>query len=559
MTDRLSLPTRYRRMVEAILREYVPEAEVWAYGSRIQGRSHDGSDLDLVIRSPLLEHLGAELLDLIEAFQESNIPFLVQVHDWAGLPESFHREIERDYVVVQGRISRDGAAHTLYLTKWRNVTLGDLIDIGHGFAFEGKYIHDEPRGDLLLTPGNFAIGGGFKQDKFKYYDGPVEEPYVLEEGDLLVTMTDLSKQADTLGYPAVVPACTDGRRYLHNQRLGKVIPKDTGELHTRFVYYLMCGAKYRHEVLASATGTTVKHTSPNRIRQFRFSLPPLPEQQAIARVLGALDDKIELNRRMNETLEEMARALFKSWFVDFEPVRAKMERRWRRGESLPGLPADLYDLFPDRLVDSELGEIPEGWGVGVLNDSIELLSGGTPKTSAPEYWNGDIPWFTAKDAPRLSDVYVLTTERSITSLGVENSSTKVLPADTTIVTARGTVGRLALLGVPMAMNQTCYGIRGSGRYPDIFTYFRLRSVIEELQAKTHGTIFDTITRETFKFVDCVMPSVRVTIEFEHAVQPMMSQLLGNLKQTHSLVAQRDALLPRLVSGEVGVYSSVAGC
>ena len=168
--------------------------------------------------------------------------------------------IERDYVVVQDRINRDVVAHTVSWTKWRNVTLGDLIDIGHGFAFEGKYIHDEPRGDLLLTPGNFAIGGGFKRDKFKYYDGPVEEAYVLEEGDLLVTMTDLSKQADTLGYPAVVPACTDGRRYLHNQRLGKVIPKDTGELHTRFLYYLMCSAKYRHEVLASATGTTVKHT-----------------------------------------------------------------------------------------------------------------------------------------------------------------------------------------------------------------------------------------------------------------------------------------------------------
>ena len=108
--------------------------------------------------------------------------------------------------------------------EWCDVTLGDLIDIRHGFAFKGKFIHDEPQRDLLLTPGNFAIGGGFKRDRFKYYDGPVEEEYVLQEGDLLVTMTDLSKQSDTLGYPAVVPACTDGRRYLHNQRLGKIVP-----------------------------------------------------------------------------------------------------------------------------------------------------------------------------------------------------------------------------------------------------------------------------------------------------------------------------------------------
>ena len=110
-------------------------------------------------------------------------------------------------------------------SDWREVTLGDLIDIKHGFAFKGASIHDEPQGDVLLTPGNFAIGGGFKGDRFKYYDGSVPEEFVLDEGDLLVTMTDLSKQSDTLGYPALVPASTNGRRYLHNQRLGKVLPK----------------------------------------------------------------------------------------------------------------------------------------------------------------------------------------------------------------------------------------------------------------------------------------------------------------------------------------------
>ena len=229
--------------------------------------------------------------------------------------------VEGDYVVLQK------GAKQAPLGQWREVTLGDLIDIRHGFAFKGQFIHDEPQGDVLLTPRNFAIGGGFKGDKFKYYDGPVDEEYVLQEGDLLVTMTDLSKQSDTLGYPAVVPACTGERRYLHNQRLGKVLPKDTGELHTRYIYYLMCSVEYRHEVLASATGTTVKHTSPDRIRQFKFSLPPLPEQRTIAHILGTLDDKIELNRRMNRTLEEMARAIFKDWFIDFGPTRAKIEGR----------------------------------------------------------------------------------------------------------------------------------------------------------------------------------------------------------------------------------------
>ncbi len=134
----------------------------------------------------------------------------------------------------------------------------------------------EPHGDVLLTPGNFAIGGGFKGDKFKYYDGPVPEEFVLREGDLLVTMTDLSKQADTLGYPAFVPACEPGRRYLHNQRLGKILVKSPDLIDIRFLYYLLCSADYRYEVLASATGTTVKHTSPERIKRFRFLRAPSP-------------------------------------------------------------------------------------------------------------------------------------------------------------------------------------------------------------------------------------------------------------------------------------------
>src|SRR5690606_19086566 len=198
------------------------------------------------------------------------------------------------------------------------------------------------------------------------------DEFVLNEGDLLITMTDLSKQSDTLGFPAFVPPRSDGRRYLHNQRLGKVLVKDGRVLDTKYLHYLLCSADYRHEVLASATGTTVKHTSPDRIRRFSFLRPPISEQRAIAHTLGTLDDKIELNRRMSETLEAMARALFKSWFVDFDPVRAKAEGRD------PGLPKPLADLFPARLVHSELGEIPEGWDVGPLAD-VSTLN--------PEVWS----------------------------------------------------------------------------------------------------------------------------------------------------------------------------
>ncbi len=211
--------------------------------------------------------------------------------------------------------------------EWNETSLAAVMDVKHGFAFPGENIRDEPPGDILLTPGNFAIGGGFKGDKFKYFDGEVPEDYVLKEGELVLTMTDLSKQADTLGYPATVPK-PRGPRFLHNQRLGKVLIRRGAELDRGFLFFLLRTAEYRNEVLASATGPMVKHTSRGRILAHKASIPPLAEQKAIAAVLGALDDKIELNRRMNATLEAMARALFQSWFGDFDPVRA-----WKRGRT----------------------------------------------------------------------------------------------------------------------------------------------------------------------------------------------------------------------------------
>lgn len=188
--------------------------------------------------------------------------------------------------------------------------LADLIEVRHGFAFEGKYFRDESATNILLTPGNVAVGGGFRPGTPKYYDGPVPADFVLAEGDLLVTMTDLSKSGDTLGYPAWVPPAPAGRRYLHNQRLGKILLRPEAPLDPRYLYYVLCSREYRHEVLATATGSTVRHTSPSRIAAYELALPHLDVQQRIAGILGALDDKIALNRRMTETLEGLARTAF---------------------------------------------------------------------------------------------------------------------------------------------------------------------------------------------------------------------------------------------------------
>ena len=216
----------------------------------------------------------------------------------------------------------------------------------------------------------------------------------------------------------------------------------------RFLFYSLLN--HREDFLRIASGGAQRNLSGNLIRRFALNTPPLPEQKAIASILGALDDKIELNRRMNATLEAMARALFQSWFVDFDPVRAKLD-----GRPPTGLDPETAALFPATFQDSPLGHIPQGWEVCPLADKIELLSGGTPKTGEPDYWNGDILWFSVKDTPTETDVWVIHTEKSVTMLGISNSAAQIFPEKTTIITARGTVGKLALTGTLMAMNQSC--------------------------------------------------------------------------------------------------------
>ena len=325
-------------------------------------------------------------------------------------------------------------------------------------------------------------------------------------------------------------------------------------VYTEFIYWFLVQDNIVEYLQMIAESSTSAYPSirPSDLEELKIPLPSLPEQRRIAEVLGALDDKIELNRRANVTLVQMARALFKSWFVDFEPVHAKMGGNRKYSQALPSLPAELYDLFPDRFVSSELGKIPEGWRVGSLADMVQLFSGGTPKTSVAEYWNGNIPLYTAKDAPLPSNVFVVDTGHHISQSGVDNSAAQILPARTTIISALGTVGRMACLARPMAMNQTCYGIRGVDGFPDFFTYWNTRWAVDELRAQAHWNIFDTITRQTFQLVGTVIPPFNLAAAFEAMVSAYMYRILANLRDSSNLASLRGALLPQMMSGGLRV-------
>lgn len=203
--------------------------------------------------------------------------------------------------------------------NWSEVCLDDFIKVKHGYAFKGKYITIDKTSQILVTPGNFNIGGGFKSAKFKYYTADYPDAYTLKENDIVVTMTDLSKESDTLGYSAKVPKSIDGEKYLHNQRVGLVQFKDEN-VDTDFIYWVMRTREYQWFIVGSASGTSIMHTSPDRICEYEFLLPLLTEQKAIASVLSSLDNKIDLLYRQNKTLEGIAETLFRHWFdeLDFE-------------------------------------------------------------------------------------------------------------------------------------------------------------------------------------------------------------------------------------------------
>jgi type I restriction enzyme, S subunit len=422
-------------------------------------------------------------------------------------------------------------------TEWEEVFLeqvADDITVGYVGSMTSEYVDS---GVPFLRSKNIEPYG-IKWDDMCFINRTFHERLkksALSPGDVVIVRTGKPGAATIIPESLPESNCSD-----------IVIVKAGCRLDARFLMYYLNSFAVNY-INAHLVGAVQQHFNVGSARKLKINLPPLSEQKSIARILGVLDDKIELNQKMNQTLEAMAQAIFKSWFVDFDPVRAKMA-----GQQPVGMDEATAALFPDSIEDSELGEIPKGWEVKSFDEIIDFLNGGTPKTSIAEYWDGDIPWFSVRDTPSLSDVFVLKTEKRITALGIEKSPTQILPIGTTIITARGTVGKVAFVGIEMAMNQSCFGIKGKSSYPDIFIYYQLRNFASELQQKSHGSVFDTINRETFKSIKLPLPPTKISLTFDNKINSLFTKIKHNLYQIDTLTLLRDTLLPKLMSGELRV-------
>jgi len=323
---------------------------------------------------------------------------------------------------------------------------------------------------------------------------------------------------------------------------------DRGKADSRYLFYLLLSA--RPQLKGLATGAAQQNLSGELIRQLRFPFPGIDEQRAIARILGTLDDKIELNRRMNETLETIARALFKSWFVDFDPVRAKAEGRD------PSLPKPLADLFPSRLVDSELGDIPEGWRVGSIGELADVVGGSTPSTKEAAYWEkGSHSWATPKDLSGLSVPVLLETGRRITDAGLAQIPSGLLPPGTVLLSSRAPIGYLAIAEVPVAINQGFIAMRPKEGVPSLFLLLWAVFARDDIVSRANGSTFQEISKMNFRPIPLVAPPARVMQAFDEVVRPFYRRIVENERESRALAALRDVLLPKLISGDLRVRDS----
>jgi type I restriction enzyme S subunit len=381
--------------------------------------------------------------------------------------------------------------------------------------------------------GNFHIDSKTPRVSKKVLDRLPE--YVLEEGDIVFARKGGIERC------ALIKKAQSGW-FLGSDGIRLRPPKACDP---RFLAYALQTQMVKDWLVQNSTGSTMASLNQSTIGRLPIVMPNLRDQRSVADSLECLDDRIALLRETNATLEAIAQALFKSWFVDFDPVYAKQQ-----GIAPAGMDDATAALFPDGFEESALGLVPKGWGIGSILEIASLLSGGTPKTDRPDYWGGDIQWASAKDVSQSAASVLIGTERTITQAGVDNSATRIIPALATVVVARGaTTGRLVMLGTAMAMNQTCYALTSKHGVPVYLNLLFQRQVGSLLNA-AHGSIFDTITTSTFSNSQCIQPPVELMSRFETIARALIDRVVNNVRSAQTLATLRDTLLPRLISGQL---------
>lgn len=339
-----------------------------------------------------------------------------------------------------------------------------------------------------------------------------------------------------------------------NQQINSIII-DTNIADSLYVYYAFCGRKQEFLTLGMA-GSTMPILNKTAFANLEISLPPLDEQKRIAEILGAFDDKIELLQKQNKTLEDMAKAIFKSWFVDFDVVKAK-----QRGDSKADimqeyhLTEELYALFPSSFEDSSLGPIPTGWEVKMIQDLAKVVAGGTPSTKESSFFAPSgtaVAWLTPKDLSGYPYKYISCGQTDITQAGLDNSSAQLMPANSIVFSSRAPIGYIAISSGQITTNQGFKSLVPYKVYYTEFLYHYLcynKYMIENLGT---GSTFKEVSGSVMKGIPLYVPNEKILEKFENHNAIINTKLKNNQKQIQTLTELRNSLLPRLISGKIRV-------
>ena len=508
----IDITTEQSKIVLGLLERHLPNTTAWVYGSRAKWTSRPQSDLDVVVFATPKQN--GRVSDLRQAFEESNLPFRVDLFVWDAVPEQFRGHIKQDHVVLIEREERSVTG------EWsRNSFDQILIESVRNGVYKKKEFHG--RGVKIVNMGELFAHSRLRAVPMRRVEISESEAerFLIAKGDLLFARRSLV--AEGAGKCCAVLEVDEPTTF--ESSIIRARPDKT-KADFLYLYYFFNSLSGLHQLDTIRRQVAVAGITGGDLANLEIPVPPLPEQRAIAHILGTLDDKIELNRRMNETLEAMARALFKSWFVDFDPVRAKMEGRDH------GLPKHIADLFPDRFVDSELGEIPEGWAVKALGDLFELAYGKALKANSrhrgnvPVYGsNGKVGWHDKK----LVQGPGIVVGRKGNPGVVTWVATDFFPIDTTFYV------------VPKDSNLNLY-----------FLFYALKG--QDLPSIAADSVVPGLNRHLACMNKQVMPAGQIVEHFDGYIGPIFDRSYRLEAESHTLAALRDALLPKLISGELRV-------
>ncbi|RVT34064.1 restriction endonuclease subunit S [Acinetobacter indicus] len=351
------------------------------------------------------------------------------------------------------------------------------------------------------------------------------------------------------------------------------------KISSEYLYHVMNGEDFKNNHSALNAGSVQGYTNIATVKSLRIPLPSLNVQKNIAKILTDFDKKIHLNNQINQTLESIAQAIFKSWFIDFEPVRAKIAAKQegkdaelaamcvisgKSEEELKQMAEDDFAelqataaLFPDELVESELGDVPRGWVVSTVGEQVQTVGGGTPSTKNADFWdNGIHHWTTPKDLSNLTDKILLNTERKITDIGLKKISSGILPKDTVLMSSRAPVGYLALAKIEVAINQGYIAILPNTKYSAEYLIQWCEANMAEIKGRASGTTFQEISKKNFREISFVCPDDKVVVSYTKTVKTLYDEITSKAKENQSLINLRDTLLPKLMSGEISLNKNM---